>query len=58
MGRKPQLGWLGPSELVEPPVGQSVSKSRCTGAWRAGSAQGNRSSALAGSVAMLGTFSH
>ena len=58
MVRKAQLGRPGPSELVVEGPGQSVSTSHCTGAQRAGSAQGNRSSALLGSVAMIGTFSH
>ena len=53
-----QLGWFGPWSVLS--RGQTVwpSKSSCTWAQRAGSSHGTVPSALSGSVAMFGTFSH
>eukprot|EP01046_Picozoa_sp_COSAG06_P027473 COSAG06_NODE_2429_length_6891_cov_159.822733_3_plen_172_part_00 len=56
-GRRSRVG-LSCVERRESPVDQSVSKSCCTWARRAGSAQGTVPSALPGSIAIIGTFSH
>ena len=58
MGRKAQAGLFWAAERRESSVGQVVSKSSCTWALRAGSAQGTGPSALPGSTTPLGCFSH
>ena len=56
--RKAQPGWFGLCGAVNQSANQSVSKSCCAWARRAGSAQGTVPSALPGSIITLGTFSH
>jgi hypothetical protein len=57
-GRKGAAGLVWAAERAEPPAARTVSKSSCAWARRAGSAQGTAPSALPGSIAMFGTFSH
>ena len=54
--RRSGLLWV--AERVESLLRQTLSKSSCTWAERAGSAQGTLPSALPGSKVMFGTFSH
>ena len=58
MGGKAQLGWFGPWSVLSRPPARTMSKSSCTWAQRAGVAHGTAPSALPGSIAMFGTFSH
>jgi hypothetical protein len=53
-----KLGCLRPRSAAHPGPACSVSKSSCTGAQRAGCAQGTAPSALPRSTAVIGCFSH
>ena len=57
-GQKGSAGFVRALERRDRRCGQSVSKSSCAWARRAGSAQGTFPSALPGSTAMIGCFSH